>query len=108
MTPPFFFSSVYHSGIIYLYLSGISSRDPSVEKNLTEKQADLLHFVENYWNERYCAPTYKEIAENLGVKSVGWVHSLVNSLVSKGILVKKGHRTLRPVHLTQKSLDKKL
>tara|TARA_R110000744_G_scaffold80246_2_gene157507 strand:+ start:206 stop:433 length:228 start_codon:yes stop_codon:yes gene_type:complete len=75
---------------------------------MSPKEKELLHFVENYWNERYCAPTYKEIAENLGVKSVGWVHSLVNSLVSKGILVKKGHRTLRPVHLTQKSLDKKL
>jgi len=75
---------------------------------ITQKQADVLEFVENYWLERYCAPTYKEIAQNLGVKSVGWVHSLVNELVSKGILVKKGHRTLRPVHLTQKSLDKKL
>jgi|TARA_R110000751_G_scaffold109908_2_gene207300 SOS-response transcriptional repressor LexA len=75
---------------------------------MSPKEKELLHFVENYWNERYCAPTYKEIAENLGVKSVGWVHSLVNSLVSKGILVKKGHRTLRPAHLTQKSLDKKL
>tara|TARA_R110002073_G_scaffold174594_1_gene331830 strand:- start:1297 stop:1524 length:228 start_codon:yes stop_codon:yes gene_type:complete len=75
---------------------------------MSPKEKELLHFVENYWNERYCAPTYKEIAENLGVKSVGWVHSLVNDLVSKGILVKKGHRTLRPAHLTQKSLDKKL
>ena len=75
---------------------------------MSPKEKELLHFVENYWNERYCAPTYKEIAENLGVKSVGWVHSLVNELVSKGILLKKGHRTLRPAHLTQKSLDKKL
>ena len=79
-----------------------------MEKNLTQKQEELLDFVENYWMERYCAPTYKEIAENLGVKSVGWVHSLVNDLVSKGILLKKGHLTLRPVHLSQKSLDKKL
>ena len=79
-----------------------------MEKNLTQKQEELLDFVENYWMERYCAPTYKEIAENLGVNRVGWVHSLGNDLVSKGILLKKGHRTLRPVHLTQKSLDKKL
>ena len=79
-----------------------------MEKNLTQKQEELLDFVENYWMQRYCAPTYKEIAEGLGVKSVCCVHSLVNDLVSKGILLKKGHRTLRPAHLTQKSLDKKL
>ena len=36
--------------------NGQGTLDGGVE--ITQKQADVLEFVENYWLERYCAPTY--------------------------------------------------
>ena len=75
---------------------------------MSPKEKKLLDFVRNYWETYYCAPTYKEIAQGLEVKSPSHIHFLVRGLVTKGFLVKKGSRTVRPTDLTLKSLDKKL
>jgi len=75
---------------------------------MSPKEKELMDFVRNYWENNYCAPTYKEIAQGLEVKSPSYVHFLVKGLVTKGFLVKKGSRTVRPADLTLKSLDKKL
>jgi len=72
------------------------------------RERELLEFVRSYWQDHYCAPTYKEIAEGLQLKSPGQIHFLIRGLVTKGLLVQKGRRTVRPTDLTQKSLDKKL
>ena len=75
---------------------------------MSPKEEKLLDFVRNYWENNYCAPTYKEIAQGLEVKSQSHIHFLIKGLVTKGFLVKKGSRTVRPTDLTLKSLDKKL
>jgi len=72
------------------------------------REKELMDFVRNYWENHCCAPTYKEIAQGLEVKSQSHIHFLVRGLVMKGLLVKKGPRTVRPTDLTLKSLDKKL
>ena len=75
---------------------------------MSPKEKELMAFVRNYWENNYCAPTYKEIAQGLEVKSQSHIHFLIKGLVTKGFLVKKGSRTVRPTDLTLKSLDKKL
>ena len=75
---------------------------------MSPKEKELMGFVRNYWENNYCAPTYKEIAQGLEVKSQSHIHFLIKGLVTKGFLVKKGSRTVRPADLTLKSLDKKL
>ena len=72
------------------------------------REKELMDFVRNYWENNYCAPTYREIAQGLEVKSQSLIHFLIRGLVTKGLLVKKGPRTVRPTDLTLKSLDKKL
>lgn len=51
---------------------------------LTPRQAALLKVVCAFTAERGFAPTYREIADGIGVKSVNQVSLLVNGLVERG------------------------
>lgn len=35
---------------------------------MTPNQNNVLTFIENYWKEKNCSPTYREIATGVGMK----------------------------------------
>ena len=64
---------------------------------LTPKQRALGQFIQEYWTIHGCAPTQREIAEHLGLSSLGTVQSHIKTLCRKGILHKdwNQNRSLR-------------
>ena len=50
---------------------------------MSPKEKELMDFVRNYWENHYCAPTYKEIAQGLEVKSQRHIHFLIKGRGAK-------------------------
>lgn len=73
-----------------------------VEKRLTKKQAEVLHFVKDYLATHEYAPSYREIAEGLGLSSPATVFEHIKALNSKGFL-KIDEGEARSVELTPKT-----
>lgn len=53
---------------------------------LTKKQADVLAVIRSCLRDRGYAPSYREIAEALGLSSPATVHSHVQTLLEKGVI----------------------
>ena len=53
---------------------------------LTPKQHNLVAFVGRYTEQHGYAPTLEEIGRELGYRSVGTVHELVQAVIGKGYL----------------------
>lgn len=51
---------------------------------LTEKQRELLDYINSYSQDRGYAPTYQEMADHLGLRSKSGVHRLVHGLRERG------------------------
>ena len=69
-------------------------------RNLTSKQEKLLDIINNHLKERGEAPTYKELSEKLGLKSVATIALHIKALARKGYIqsvagVHRGIRILR-------------
>ena len=56
---------------------------------LTAKQKTVLNYIENYNAEHDFSPTYREIMEGLGLKSVSSVAEHIENLVNKGALKRR-------------------
>jgi repressor LexA len=56
------------------------------EKRLTKKQAEVLHFVKEFLATHAYAPSYREIAEGLGLSSPATVFEHIRALHAKGFL----------------------
>lgn len=56
---------------------------------ITAKQKTVLNYIENYNSEHDFSPTYREIMEGLGFKSVSSVAEHVENLVAKGALKRR-------------------
>lgn len=56
---------------------------------LTAKQKTVLNYIENYNVEHDFSPTYREIMEGLGLKSVSSVAEHIENLVNKGALKRR-------------------
>jgi len=67
---------------------------------LTLKQRALIQFIQEYSDTHGCAPTQREIAEHLGLSSLGTVQSHIRALCRKNILQKEWNqnRSLRLAH----------
>ncbi|NBX83761.1 hypothetical protein EBQ90_11865 [bacterium] len=52
---------------------------------LTEQQAEVLHYIERVFQEQGYAPSYREIQNHFGYKSVGTVQDHVRALIQKGL-----------------------
>ena len=52
--------------------------------SLTQRQKDVLDFVIHFQSNKGFSPTYKEIADGLGVRSVGGVAAHISKLVDRG------------------------
>ena len=53
---------------------------------MTPKQLKLCDFVEAYTAENRMAPTYREIAEHMGFKSISNVNVMIRRLKAQGDL----------------------
>jgi repressor LexA len=51
--------------------------------NLTKKQKEVLDFIRSYFFEHGYAPSYREIADHLGLSSPATVHQHVKALLEK-------------------------
>jgi|TARA_R110002153_G_scaffold63634_1_gene170652 repressor LexA len=54
--------------------------------SLTPRQKDVLDFVVSYQSDKGFSPTYKEIAEGVGVSSVGGVAAHVKKIEARGYI----------------------
>lgn len=56
------------------------------DKRLTKKQTEVLHFIKEFLATHEYAPSYREIADGLGVSSPATVFEHVRALHDKGFL----------------------
>lgn len=56
---------------------------------LTAKQQTVLNYIANFNAEHDFSPTYREIMEGLGLKSVSSVAEHIENLVNKGALKRR-------------------
>lgn len=65
-------------------------------KGLTQRQAEILNYVETYVNENKFSPSYREIAQAFGISSISSIHKHIQSLLRKGALQKE-HYSARSI-----------
>lgn len=77
---------------------------------MTPRQSQVLLFIDMYWEDNACAPTYDEIKDHIGVKSKSGIHRIINLLEASGYIVyiKGRNRTVRPTQLPESLIKKKL
>ncbi len=78
-----------------------SQKSSARNKRLTKKQAEVLRFVREYVAAHEYPPSYREIAQGLGVSSPATVFEHIQSLKSKGFL--DAERTARSLELSPKA-----
>lgn len=73
----------------------------------TKKQLILLKFIEDFTGEHGYSPSYREIMAGLNYTSVATVALHVNSLITRGHLIKRG-RSARSLELAEPQAEPKL
>ena len=69
--------------------------------NLTKKQAEVLDFIRDYFFNHGYAPSYREIADHLGLSSPATVHQHVKALLDKGAIRMGEEGEARSIELVQ-------
>lgn len=72
----------------------------------TKKQQELLAFVTSFITEQGYGPSYREIMNALGYKSVSTVAVHVEGLIAKGYL-RRGENAARSLEIVKKTSDQK-
>lgn len=70
----------------------------------TKKQQELLIFVTDFITEHGYGPSYREVMNALGYRSVSTVAVHVDGLIAKGYL-RRGDNTARSLEIVKKSTD---
>ena len=72
---------------------------------MTERQMEVLHFIEDFIKYRGFSPSYADIAAGLKLKSKSNIHRIIHNLKDRGFLKIQPHkiRSLVPI---DKSVDK--
>ncbi len=69
--------------------------------NLTPKQLEVLSIIQNFIHENGYAPSYREIANELGLSSPATVHSHVKALLEKGVIEMGDDGEARSIEIIQ-------
>lgn len=69
--------------------------------NLTKRQSEILKFIKNFIKDYDYSPSYREIAEGMGLSSPATIHQHLQVLKSKGYL-ETGEESTRCIELTNK------
>ena len=72
-------------------------------KTLTDRQAIVLDFITAHIDQHGVAPSYREIAEHLGISSTNGVSDHLLALERKGYIERYGSGKARSVRLTSKA-----
>ena len=82
------------------------------QPKITKKQKVLLDFIEGFTDNQGFSPSYREIAEALGYKSIATVAEHINNLVALDLVRKNddGARSLEVIKPDQRvlTLDKQI
>lgn len=65
---------------------------------LTAKQKQIVDFVAEYIDEKGCPPSYRDIRDRFGFRSLGTVYKHVQRLVEKGALLSEKGRSRSLTH----------
>ncbi len=68
---------------------------------LTTKQRDVLDCIENFVKENGYTPSYREIAEQLGLSSPATIHQHIKTLCEKGIINTGDRGEARSIELVE-------
>jgi repressor LexA len=107
MQTPFPNSASVHVGFMASLLLTVSARSPTLRcafpphamKNLTQKQQDVLAFIEQYQLEHESSPTIREIRQHFELKSDNGVLKHLAALEKKGAIRKSDVH--RGIHLLE-------
>jgi repressor LexA len=73
--------------------------------DITEKQRNVLEFINAYIKLKGYAPSYMDIAVGLNLKSKSNIHRIVHELKKRGFLQIKPH-LVRSLKVVDKSVNK--
>ena len=68
---------------------------------LTKKQREVLDCIEGFVKDNGYTPSYREIAEQLGLSSPATVHQHIKTLCEKGIINTGDHGAARSIELVE-------
>lgn len=69
--------------------------------SLTKKQRDVLICIEAFVREHGYTPSYREIAQELGLASPATVHQHISALREKGVVMTGEHGSARSIELLE-------
>jgi len=78
-----------------------------LELKMTENQAKVFIFIDEYWKMKGHGPTIRQVMEYRNSKSLGSTHEIIQRLIKLGVLkkVKGMERSIRPVYINFRKLD---
>ncbi len=68
---------------------------------LTKKQRGILDCIENFVKSNGYTPSYREIAEQLGLSSPATIHQHIKTLCEKGVINTGDHGAARSIELVE-------
>jgi repressor LexA len=68
------------------------NNDSKKHSSLSDRQLELLEFIQQCCHQEHRMPSYREMAKSLGVSAVGTIQDHVSVLVDKGYLLKDGRQ----------------
>jgi repressor LexA len=78
----------------------LSTRDKWALLPLTEKEKKVLQFITSYWDEHGTSPSYQEIQQALGYRSINSIQNFIKQLRAKHYLT-QSERHKRSLKLTE-------
>ena len=68
-------------------------------QGLSHRENQVYNLICQHWSKKTCAPPMRWIAKELHLKSKGYIHKIIHSLIDKGYLtmVPGKPRTIRPL-----------
>jgi len=67
---------------------------------MTPKQKRVLDFIKSYWDANGYAPSYREIMDGVGMKSMAHISGMIRQLSERGFIVKMPGRA-RSIRVTE-------
>jgi repressor LexA len=82
-------------------------RDEDERDELTDRQQEILGFINSSIAQRGYPPTLREIGRQFGIKSTNWVNDHLRALEKNGYLQREDmkSRALRPVDTVSQTID---
>jgi repressor LexA len=61
--------------------------------SITQRQSDVLNFIESFTRDRGYSPTYEEIAKGIGLRSIATVHKHITNLERRGRITRAANNS---------------